>query len=148
MKLSVVPSLASAASVVPGSASEAIEKALDEKENQTLTIPKFLPKDYVVATTEVLKLKKGKYYSAFLDKNTKNVYIGPQIVDEMAFAIVIANDENFGVFTLSFNTAKALVRKIGTPYSDGAHGGSGYYKHLHAMIFDKIRGKTHVWYFM
>lgn len=96
----------------------------------------------------ILKLEKGKYYSAFLDKKTNNVYIGPKITEKIGMAIVFANNEQFGVFTFSSSTAKAVVSKIDSPYSDKMHRGSGYYKQYHVMFPNKKRGLTHVWYFM
>lgn len=63
-------------------------------------------------------------------------------------AIVLADNEQFGVFTFSSGGAKSLVSKIGSPYSDKVHGGSGYYKHYHVIFPNKKRGRTHVWYFV
>lgn len=101
----------------------------------------------MIATTEILKLKNGKYYSAFLDFSTNNVYIGPQVSEEVAMAIVLVNNEQFGIFTFSAKDARSLVGKLGTPVSHSAHGGCGYYKHYHLKQSSGESGNAHIWYF-
>lgn len=104
----------------------------------------------MIATTAILTLERGKYYPAFLDWKTNNVWIGPEITEEYAMLIIGANAKRFGVFCWAQQDAKSLASKLGTPIleNDPDPENSGYYKHYHVMLPILGRSKSHIWYFI
>lgn len=123
------------------------------RSNTTILVayrPGEIPKEYVVATLAIPKMKRNKYYSAYLDKNSNNVYIGPVIPYELARDIVLADRKDFGVFILSRIDAIKFMTSIGPHKEHPPHGGSGYYKHFHLLLRNSQEDTrhAHVWFYM
>lgn len=108
---------------------------------------------------------KKEYYTAFLDDNKTDVYIGPAIKNKKDAEKYIKseNSENINVFAISKTLARGLAESSGKVptyiHHSNSHHGEGYYPHYHpvdsAVLYgsgsssyygNKVNRNNHIWY--
>ncbi len=117
---------------------------------------------YAISTVwEKMRNSDYDYYTAYLDEDKTDVFIGPALKNKDAAKahLKTGNTENYNVFATSQSLAKNLAIDTGKiptyiHHTNSQHG-AGYYAHYHPVdsatwygsyYGNKVNRKNHVWY--